>query len=259
MVFDYPRRATGDEWMDNFDITDVRLLRALIELPRLNRLLGGYRSARIAMREFLRTADGPVEVLDIGTGIGDLPVRMVRWAESAGRAMTVTATDANPVTVQAARNYTAARTTKIRCEVADAMALPYADASFDVATASQVLHHFSDEQALRVLREMIRVARRMVIVSDLHRNRLAWLGIHVVSRVLGCGPMIRADGPLSVRKGFVRADLEALAVQGGLRGDAGSRSESHSEIDSEIDSEIHSEIRWHPMFRWGLVARRLNP
>jgi hypothetical protein len=99
----------------------------------------------------------------------------------------------------------------------------------------------------------------MVIVSDLHRNRLAWLGIHVVSRVLGCGPMIRADGPLSVRKGFVRADLEALSVRSGLRGDAGSRSENRSEIPSENPSEMHSEIRWHPMFRWGLVARRLNP
>jgi 2-polyprenyl-3-methyl-5-hydroxy-6-metoxy-1,4-benzoquinol methylase len=118
------------------------------------------------------------------------------------------------------------------------MALQYADDSFDVVTASQVLHHFSDAQVSRALNEMIRVARRMVIVSDLHRNRVAWMGIKIVSRMLGCGPMIRADGPLSVRKGFVRANLEAMAVR--LREETG----------------VRCEIRWHPMFRWGLVATK---
>src|SRR5690606_38636607 len=121
-------------------------------------------------------------------------------------------------------------------EVADVVRLPYNDDSFDLVTASQVLHHLTDDDASRALNEMARVSRSMLVISDLHRNRLAWLGIHAVTRVLACGPMIKADGPLSVRKGFVRADLQAMAAELGHK------------------ASMSCQIGWQPMFRWGLVA-----
>lgn len=238
MMFDFPRRATRVEAMDNLDLDDHDLQRALRELPRLNRLLGGYRPVRRAMRDLLRTGHGPTNVLDIGSGLGDLPVRMVKWAEAAGRPLSVTATDANSATVREAGNYTAAHSNAIRCEVADVLDLHYADSSFDVVTASQLLHHLSDVEAASALNQMARVARRGIIISDLHRNRIAWLGIRVITRVLGCGRMIRTDGPLSVRKGFLRADLEAMATR------------------LQQDSGMLCRVEWHPLFRWSLVATR---
>jgi len=42
--------------------------------------------------------------------------------------------------------------------------LPFDDASFDVVTVADVLHHEPDEEAL--LRECLRVARRVVVVKD---------------------------------------------------------------------------------------------
>jgi ribosome-associated toxin RatA of RatAB toxin-antitoxin module len=42
---------------------------------------------------------------------------------------------------------------------ADALELPFADKSFDLVTCSQTLHHFDDADAVRVIRELDRVAR----------------------------------------------------------------------------------------------------
>ena len=236
MLFDFRARAVGDELMDDFEIVDNRLRRALFELPRLNRVLGGYRPVRSALGALLRELR-PISVLDLGTGIGDLPVRIVDWAHRAGSTAVITATDANPATVAHATSWLNARSplpagSAITVRQADAMRLPFADDAFDVVTASQLLHHFSDADITRVLSEMGRVARHRVIVSDLHRNGLAWLGIILVTNRPGFGRMVRSDGPLSVRKGFVRGELERLAAAAGLEG----------------------RVRWHPMFRWSLTA-----
>jgi ubiquinone/menaquinone biosynthesis C-methylase UbiE len=52
-------------------------------------------------------------------------------------------------------------------DVGDGTALPYGDGAFDVVTSFGVLHHVAKPE--RVLREMMRVARRAVFVSDSNR------------------------------------------------------------------------------------------
>lgn len=48
--------------------------------------------------------------------------------------------------------------------------LPFADKSFDIAFSSNILHHLADP--LIVLKEMKRVAKKYVIVSDVNRRNL---------------------------------------------------------------------------------------
>jgi ubiquinone/menaquinone biosynthesis C-methylase UbiE len=90
---------------------------------------------------------------------------------------------------------------------ADVRDLPFPDASIDVVTCSQLLHHFEDREIPRVLRELDRVARGHVIVSDLRRSWLAACGFWLVSWPLGFSPVTRHDGTLSVLRGFTAAEL----------------------------------------------------
>ena len=85
-----------------------------------------------------------------------------------------------------------------------------ADASVDIVTCSQVLHHFDGEQAERLLRECTRVARRAVIVADLRRNWLAVAGLWAGSFLLRFHPVSRHDGMLSVLRGYTDGELRAL-------------------------------------------------
>jgi ubiquinone/menaquinone biosynthesis C-methylase UbiE len=93
---------------------------------------------------------------------------------------------------------------------ADALQLPLGDRSVDIAMCSQVLHHFDRAGAMTVLRELHRVARLRVIVSDLHRSWFAAAGIWLASFPLFFHPVSRHDGVLSVLRGFTRRELDEL-------------------------------------------------
>ena len=81
-----------------------------------------------------------------------------------------------------------------------------------MVTCSQVLHHFADDEAAAVLRELDRVARVRVIVADLRRSWLAVAGIWAASFPLRFHPVSRHDGMVSVLRGFTAAELEARVV-----------------------------------------------
>jgi ubiquinone/menaquinone biosynthesis C-methylase UbiE len=53
-----------------------------------------------------------------------------------------------------------------RFEVGDATRLDYAAGHFDKAMIVNSLHHFSDEEAVRLLTEMRRITRKVVVVVD---------------------------------------------------------------------------------------------
>jgi 2-polyprenyl-3-methyl-5-hydroxy-6-metoxy-1,4-benzoquinol methylase len=89
----------------------------------------------------------------------------------------------------------------------DVRRLPLADRSVDVVTCSQLLHHFEDAEIPVILRELDRVARECVVISDLRRSWLAACGFWLVSWPLGFHRVTRHDGTLTVLRGFTAAEL----------------------------------------------------
>ncbi len=234
----FATRTRAAEMMDDFTIVDERLTKALENLRQANRWLGGYAAARRVLAPLLHAQPpaSPLRVLDLATGAADFPAFLVRWANRRGCAVEVVAVEANPATVAYARQALDQALPPrlrrfVRVEEGDALALPYDDGAFDVCTACLFMHHLDHAQAVALLREMHRVARRSLVVNDLHRHRLAYYGIRALAAVLPVSPMFRHDGPISVLRGFTRDELHALAADAGL--DA-------------------FRIRWHWAFRWTL-------
>ena len=101
----------------------------------------------------------------------------------------------------------------------DGLRLPLADGSVDIAVCILTLHHFADDAAVALLREMARVARVGVVVSDLRRSLPAWWGARLLAAtVWRHNPITRHDGPLSVRRSFTAGELDALGRTAGLTG-----------------------------------------
>jgi len=80
-----------------------------------------------------------------------------------------------------------------------------------------LLHHFSPDQAVVVIREMARVARIGVIVDDLLRSRVGYVGARLLGALLTSNRLTRHDGPLSVRRAYRRPELAALLRRAGIR------------------------------------------
>jgi ubiquinone/menaquinone biosynthesis C-methylase UbiE len=189
----------------------------LDDIARFNAFSGG---ARLTLRHVKRlVADLPpdrrVTVLDVGTGGGDIPRTLVRWARHAGRSIRVFALDRDGETLRAAALRMAGypEITLIR---GDALALPVRPRSVDVAISALVLHHLPPAEAAVSLSEMDHAARRGLVVNDLFRSRLAHAVVWLTTRLLTRNRMTRHDGPMSVRRAYTLGEVESLARRADL-------------------------------------------
>jgi ubiquinone/menaquinone biosynthesis C-methylase UbiE len=191
----------------------------LRDLGRINRFLGGTSLSRRAVAALLPRNVESVSFLDVGTGGADIPLAMIEAWRRDGVAPRVVAIDSRAEVLAAAASIRpdVRRTPGFELRQADGLALPFADRSFDVVHTSLVLHHFEPQAAVRLLREMARVATRGVVVNDLSRGRLSWLGAWLMSHLLTRNPLTRDDAPLSVRRAYTLPEARRLLEQAGLR------------------------------------------
>lgn len=186
----------------------------LRDLARINRLTGG---TELSVRA-LAALGGATTILDVGTGGADIPMTLLARARAAGRPLRVTATDSRLEVLAAARRArpSIVRAAGLELAIADGRGLPYPDRSFDVAHASLVLHHLAPDEAVAFLRELRRVSDRGIVVNDLVRGRLAWVGGWLLVHAIATSRYTRHDGPLSIRRAYSRTELIALLAVAGL-------------------------------------------
>ncbi|MDX6767533.1 MAG: methyltransferase domain-containing protein [Candidatus Methylacidiphilales bacterium] len=199
------------EEMDRPDVVPDVLKRDLENLRTLNRCFGGLGAARFACR-LAQSLPAPVmSVLDAACGGGDL-TKLQHDILAPRRSVAI---DLHPTTLELAREHAADPT--IDFQSADLRALPFPDESFDLVTCHLALHHFPDDEAVTVLRELARIARRLVVVSDLERNPMGYAGVWLVVRYWLNDPITRHDALLSVRRAWNRGEFAALAHRAGWK------------------------------------------
>lgn len=199
-----PARRDDAEILDGRDVDPRIVQRSMGDVARANTLFGGASALLAELEPALLRLLSPATLLDIGTGLGDIPARASRRARTHG-------VELRTIGVDLAPELAAASARKVDAAVcADALRLPFADHSVDVVTCSQVLHHFPGSRGAELLREMNRVARVRVVVSDLRRSWTAAGGLWVASFPLRFHPISRHDGVVSVLRGFTPTELARL-------------------------------------------------
>jgi ubiquinone/menaquinone biosynthesis C-methylase UbiE len=209
-------RLTGVEELLDGPLDDRAALESnLRDLRRINRLTGGATLSVRAVREL--TAGGG-SVLDVGTGSADIPVLLLADARRRGVELEVTATDSRQEVLDAALAVRPAlgRVGGLALALADGRGLPWPDGAFDAAHSSMVIHHLEPDEAVAFLRELRRVSRRGIVVNDLARGRLNWVGAWLMTHTVAIGRYTRHDGPLSVRRAYTRREMEGLLREAGL-------------------------------------------
>jgi SAM-dependent methyltransferase len=190
------QRVFVPELLDTDQGTPEEIDASFQDLGRINRWFGGVHTSAGLLKDVARrTKNREFSVLDVAGARSQV---VTSAAKAAGATVRVTILDR-----------AASHLPNDNGVAGDALALPFADSSFDVVHSCLFLHHLTEEQTVRFLREALRVCRRAVLVNDLRRSRLHLAVVRLSAPIL-FSRITQNDSVASVMRGFEIDELRAL-------------------------------------------------
>jgi ubiquinone/menaquinone biosynthesis C-methylase UbiE len=216
MLDKFKRRSNRLEDIDTGNYTPEEYESCISELQLVNRWMGDAHSLRATLfSEIEARALRSFSILDVGAGSGELLRVTADWARQTKRQVTAVGLELNERSAESI-NEESQRFDEISSVRGNALALPFADNCFDYVICSLFTHHFVDEQVVKILREMSRVARRRIFVIDLNRHPIAYLLYTTLGKLVLHNRLLRHDGALSILRSFKAAELLELGQRAGL-------------------------------------------
>jgi trans-aconitate methyltransferase len=237
-VSDFSQRSERSELMDTEQVTFEDHRGCLVDLARVNRLTLAYRPTLAFLERLVtrRGASAQLEIVDVGSGYGDMLRRIETWARRRNVAVSLTGVDLNPWSRRAAIEATGPDR-KIRWITGDAFG--YAPPrGIDIVVSSLFTHHLPDRLIIQFLRWMEQNARLGWFVNDLHRHPVPYHFFRHFAKLAGYHRFVQHDGPVSIARAFTRADWQ------------------HSLVEAGIDASA-VEVSWRVPFR--LTVGRIKP
>jgi 2-polyprenyl-3-methyl-5-hydroxy-6-metoxy-1,4-benzoquinol methylase len=209
-----PPRSTAPELLDLGMGSDLDVRENFADMWRINRYLGGMSALTRHLYPRLLAHEAVCTIADIGTGAGDIPAALVRWADAHGLNLHVWGVDSS------ARNLAVAKgnaSESLQFIHGDTFHLPFKFGSVDYFISSLFLHHLSPEQVVSVLAQTYERSRRGIIMSDLVRGWLPLLAFKLVQPVFARNCLTRYDGEVSVLRAYTPSELREFVWQAGLK------------------------------------------
>jgi ubiquinone/menaquinone biosynthesis C-methylase UbiE len=221
------RRIDTPEILDSIDCATEDVRTTLLDLGRINRWFGGVATTH-AMIERVAQATGSkhFSLLEVAAGYGDVPKAAAQKLARQDVTLKITLLDR-------ARSHLLRDGSAV---VADGLALPFADGSFDLVSCNLFAHHLAPQELARFFREAWRVCRSAVLVNDLVRHpvhlALVYAGFPLMRNRIS-----RVDGVASVRRAYVPEEIRGIVLSAFSQG-----------------SSPRIEIFRHYLFRMGVIV-----
>lgn len=204
------RRETNlREQMDDPACDLEKLRNTYAQFGAVNALVSGWDKV---YRRFIRpfaAARHHTHLLDVGSGGGDLPRKVARWAARDGLGLSITAIDPDERATAYARAQPHPENVTFRC--ASTTDLLRMGETFDLVTSNHLLHHLSKEEVVTLCYETAELSRGLVVHKDLERADLAYAGFAALAIPFFRRSFIAHDGLISVRRSFTRDELREVA------------------------------------------------
>jgi 2-polyprenyl-3-methyl-5-hydroxy-6-metoxy-1,4-benzoquinol methylase len=200
------------EIMDRPQPVSAELERDLKNLRALNRWFGSYALISKFLDRWIDPGSS-MRIVDLATGSGDIPRLVAEYGRKIGADLQIDALDQQNSTLEVARELSSRfpEITFIEANVLDW----HPSERYDLVLCTLALHHFSEDDAVRVLRCCRELSRKFVLVSDLRRGLLATIGVWFLTATLFREPMTRYDGRLSAARAFSLSEISELARRAG--------------------------------------------
>lgn len=200
------------EMMDRPQPVSAELERDLERLRQLNRWFGSYRLILDFMRRWIKPS-ARMRVVDLATGSGDIPRLIADYARRIDAHLEIDALDQQPTTLEVATKLSSSYP---EISYHEGNVLEWnSSGTYDIVLCTLALHHFSDGDAVRLLRRSRQLSRRFVLVSDLRRGFVLQAGVYLLTALIFREPMTRFDARLSAQRAFSFSEMRDLAVRAG--------------------------------------------
>jgi ubiquinone/menaquinone biosynthesis C-methylase UbiE len=212
----FKRRSYKLEHIDTGNYTPEEYEGCIGELQIVNRWMGDSHTLKATLlREIDATSLQRFSILDVGAGSGELLRVTAAWSRQTGRCFQAVGLELNERSAESI-NEESNQFQEISSVRGDALDLPFVDSQFDYVMCSLFTHHFVEEQIVRIMREMSRVARRRIVIIDLHRHPVAYLLYTTLGKLILHNRLLRHDGALSILRSFKAEELLDLAQRAAL-------------------------------------------
>jgi SAM-dependent methyltransferase len=204
-------RVPSQEWLDDDLGTPGEIQHSFDDLWRINCWLGGVSGClHLLDLYFARRGCRRARILDVGSGDSRLAARLQSELARRSRTTEFVALDRRLSHLRNG-NHSLGKLSQV---AADAFEFPFAENSFDVVICNLFLHHFSEVEAVELLRRLAGIASGAVLINDLERHLLPYAFIRV-AWPFARSRITRHDGAASVRQAYTKDELVALAVRAG--------------------------------------------
>jgi ubiquinone/menaquinone biosynthesis C-methylase UbiE len=199
------QRVNTEEILDSDACSQVDAEASLQDLCRINRWFGGVATTRkLIERVAAATGSKHFSVLEVASGFGEVPKIAARQLVRRGITIEVTHLDR-------VRSHLRPGNQSV---VADALALPFPDSSFDLISCSLFAHHLEPAELARFGAEALRVSRCALLINDLVRHplhvALVYAGFPLMKSYVS-----RFDGVASVRRAYVPEEMRRMLTSRG--------------------------------------------
>ena len=203
-------RSSQIELMDDFSVEGNLLRESLDSLANINKWLGGNFVTLNGLKKVLKGHEKskPLTILDMGCGNGDMLLELAKFGKKAGYNFTLIGIDANQHTVDYAKELSV-NYPEISYLKKDVFSEEFQLLQYDLVLATLFLHHFSEDDIVKLLEPILKKATFGIVVNDLNRNKIAYYLFSFLCLFIK-NKMTKEDGLISVLRAFKKVDLERM-------------------------------------------------
>jgi 2-polyprenyl-3-methyl-5-hydroxy-6-metoxy-1,4-benzoquinol methylase len=225
-------RSSEKEIMDDFFQSGETIDQTLRELERINALLGGNYVSSDGIKKLLKVREEKeYHIADLGCGGGDMMMYLSKWGERNGYDLKFSGIDANSAIVDFAQE-NSKTFQNIKYYPLNIFSPEFKSMNPDIIHCSLFTHHFTDEELVPLLQQLLNQSTLGLVINDLHRHTVSYYFTKWIIRTLSKSSMVRYDSVLSIRRSFKRKELEEILKK------------------AKITNYF---LKWKWAFRWQLV------
>ena len=230
------KRVVTPELLDTDSGSSQEIAQSLLDIRGINKNFGGIGTLQQMVEHISRRlAIASFTLLEVAAGSGYVPETVRQRLEGSGIQLQITLLDRAPSHLPSRiskNSISGKRHIPIPAVVADAIALPFQDDSFDLVDSSLFAHHLSPQELVEFVSESLRVCRVAVLINDLVRHPVH-LGLVYAGLPLFHSRMTRHDAPASVRGAYTPDEVTDLL---------------------QHTTAARVEIQRHYLFRMGVIV-----